>query len=284
MRKKIFVVTEKLTFFYRLNTELNRLNITFKVLNLRDKIPNIPAIVLTTLEEEGCFKNVNLSKVVLLPYTEKINFKKYIFDVIRAHRINFKDYSTLLFSIDPGKKLGLMVFLEGYYFYSETFQTKEDLINNIQRCIKYLERDNTNQLDLNFKFGRGVVDITSEFISKIFSIFQKKHKVRVFLINEAYSSKIKLHKLIENISKHEASALILGLRKGIEVKRDNFSKIINQIKSNRILKENLPQETQDIDLIVENSELIKEVFIKLIIGELSINDSFTLINQQKAII
>jgi hypothetical protein len=243
-------------------------------------MPNSPSIILTTSEEVRFLKNLNKNKVVLLHYSKKDNFDRYMFDIIREYRIGVKSYSNLLFSIDPGKKLGLMVFLEDLYLYSETHYNVEDLFKKIKQSIKYLDENKQIPLKIDFKFGRGVMNMNLELISKIFSIIQNNNQIRVFLINEAYSSKMKLHKLMDNMSKHEASALILALRKGIEVKKHNFLRVINQIKSNKIRKEKLLKKRQDLGLFVENKELIKELFVKIITGEISLSDCIDYFNNQ----
>jgi hypothetical protein len=107
-----------------------------------------------------------------------------------------------------------------------------------------------------------------------------EHNLEIYLVNEDKSSKIKLHKLLKNLSKHEASALILALRDGINVNRNNYKNIISQIKINGISKKKLTTERRDIGLLKNNFELMKQIFIKIIKSELSVEESYEIIREK----
>ena len=49
-----------------------------------------------------------------------------IFNIIKIHQCGAKNYSNLLFSIDPGQTIGLAVFLDGFFFYSKCFYNKKE--------------------------------------------------------------------------------------------------------------------------------------------------------------
>ncbi|MFW9829660.1 MAG: hypothetical protein ACFFEY_18955, partial [Candidatus Thorarchaeota archaeon] len=117
MRNKIlYINTENLNFFYRINKELTRLNIKFNVLDLKGKIPTIPSLILTTTEELNRFKD-SYRNLTFLSYSYKEDFHHYVFRVLAAYRIEYKEnYSELLFSIDPGtKQIGIVIFLEDLF-------------------------------------------------------------------------------------------------------------------------------------------------------------------------
>jgi hypothetical protein len=236
LRKKyIFVYTQNPKFFFRVNKRLKSLKIAYKVLNSGNNIPQYPSIILTTKIEAKKLSLFCNKKTIILPYEENDDFEKYIFRFFKVYKVGEESCYNLAFSIDPGKKFGLIAFINGYYFYSKTFFEKESLIEDILKAVEYLKEINSFCPDLTLKIGRGVLRITLDLIEKIFENIKEENLV-MFLIDEGKSSKIKLHKSINHLSKHEASALILALRDGIKVNHMNYVKIISQIKSNKIAK------------------------------------------------
>lgn len=281
MERKIFVLTEDMSFFFRLNKELNHRNITFKILNRGNKIPEFGALVLTTCEE---FKKYNLNnlKTEILAYDKKENFEKFMIKFIAVYKIGYKDrYSELTFSIDPGTKhIGLVVFLDDYFLISHTIYDKEDLIKKLKKYIEFLQNDDQSLLKLNFKFGRGVVPITLNLVSQIFNIPKYRKITQVLLIDESKSSKIKLcDRSGKKIPKDEASALILALRDGIEVNQTNYIKIFNQIKSKKLRTNAFKKENFD-----NNNEItlnLREIAEKVLNDELSLSESIQMIREIK---
>lgn len=263
MKKKIYVLTEDLSFFFQLNKELNHRNISFKILNIGNKIPEFNALILTTCEELVKY-NLNNLNTEILAYNKKEKFEKFLIKLIAAFKIGYKDsYSELTFSIDPGTKhIGLVVFLDDYFLISHTIYDKKDLINKLKDYAEYLQTSDKSILKLNFKFGRGVLPLTFHLVSQIFSIFDNRENMRIFLIDESKSSKIKLSNNKGNkIPKDEASALILALRNGIEVNQNNYMKIFNQIKSKKLKTKTLTNENSDncYDLTLDLRKLIETV-------------------------
>lgn len=277
-KNKIFLLTEDLSFFYKLNKELNRLNIKFNILNIGNKLPTFSSLILTTSKEINKFERHN-QKNIFLPYSSHNGFERFISKVIAAYRIGYKEnYSNLTFSIDPGTKhIGLVIFLDNYYFLSHTIYDKKELINKIKNYTKNF--DNPNLIKLSFKFGRGVLPLTIELVNKIFTAFKNRGKMRVYLIDEAKSSKIRIYYQGKSFPKDEASALILALRDGIEVNQNNFQKIFNQIKSKKLKKEELRN-----DLFEKNNDMpsiLREIAEKVLNGEVSLSESIENINKIK---
>ncbi len=277
-KNKIFLLTEDLSFFYKLNKELNRLNIKFNILNIGNKLPTFSSLILTTSKEINKFERHN-QKNIFLPYSSHNDFKRFISKVIAAYRIGYKEnYSNLTFSIDPGTKhIGLVIFLDNYYFLSHTIYDKKELINKIKNYTKNF--DNPNLIKLSFKFGRGVLPLTIDLVNKIFTAFKNRGKMRVYLIDEAKSSKIRIYYQGKKFPKDEASALILALRDGIEVNQNNFQKIFNQIKSKKLKKEELRN-----DLFEKNNDMpsiLREIAEKVLNGEVSLSESIENINKIK---
>ncbi|MEJ2279340.1 MAG: hypothetical protein P8Y70_16600 [Candidatus Lokiarchaeota archaeon] len=173
----------------------------------------------------------------------------------------------------------MIVFLDGYYLYSKTFYDKRTLVENIKLNIEYIKEINLFCPKLIIKIGRGVLNISSFLVEEIFTTISEKD-LKVYLINEGKSSKIKLHRLINVLSKHEASALVLALREGISVNRENFKRIISNINSNKISKEKLDIENKDINLLNNNLDAMKEIFLKIVNNEISIRESNALIKSR----
>jgi len=278
-RNKIYVLTENLNFFYKLNKQLNRFNIPFKILSFSNKIPISPSIVLTTLEEfkkhQNYHKNGNF-----LTYSSEKPFEEYILKVISAYRIGYKDYySELTFSIDPGNRSGLVVFLDDYYLISHCCFETRDLIKKIKNYTQYFQKNNPDPMKLVLKFGRGVLSLTRDLVDIISTIFRDEKKMHILLIDEFKSSKIKISNKDKKhkISKDEVSALVLALRDGIEVTKKNYHLVFNQIKSRTLIKEDFKKVKLDEKSI--SLEKIADIVVQVLNGELSLSRSSQMIKE-----
>jgi hypothetical protein len=272
-RNKIYVLTENLNFFYRLNKELNRFKIPFKILSLSKKIPPFPSIILTTLEEfrnqEYHRKNGNF-----LTYSSEESFEEYILKVISTYRIGYKDhYSELTFSIDPGNRSGLIVFLDDYYLMSHCCFEIRDLIKKIKNYTQYFKKDNPDSLKLVLKFGKGVLSLTRDLVDIISAIFSAEKDIKILLIDEFKSSKIKINKKYKErkISKDEVSALVLALRDGIEVNKSNYHLLFNHVKSKSSKNEDFKKEKLNNNSI--SLEEIADIAAQVLRGNLSLSEA-----------
>ncbi len=278
MRNNIFIYSENLNFFYLVNRELNKLKIKFKILNFGDKIPSIPCIIITTVKELERIKSPN-RKVVILSYDENDDFNQYMLKVIASYRIGYKEqYSNLIFSIDPGTKhIGLLIYLDDYYLNSHTIYNKEDLIIKIKDYVQGLQKTD-DLISLKFKFGKGILPMTRNLINSIYSLFKNRANMKFYLIDESKSSKIKIYKKKRKIPKHEASALVLSFRDGVEVNILSFQNDIKYINSKKLNKQNLLAENS------ENSNNIltfSEIAEKVLNGELSLSESTDILKNLK---
>ncbi len=278
MRNKIlYVYTENLNFFYRLNRELNQLNIKFKILSGLSKIPDISSLLLTTSKEFDRFKE-HYKKLKILPYSKEKNFKHYILKVLAAYRTDYKgNYTDLLFSIDPGsRQVGLVVFVDDYYFNSHTFYDENVIIDFIKDYIDCFQTDNPDLLQLTFKFGSGVLTFTAKLIEQIINIFQKRNRLKIYLINESKSSKIKIQNIKKRFrTKHELSALIIALWSGVEV--DSLDSL-NSIKQGKILNLNNRKENEKLLKVVNESPIeVKDIIEKIINNDISLSQSAKMI-------
>ncbi|MFX1311697.1 MAG: hypothetical protein ACFFHD_03655 [Promethearchaeota archaeon] len=280
MRNKIlYIYTENLNFFYRLNKELKRLGINFTILNTRAKIPDNKAIILTTSKEIKLFRN-SYKNLRFLPYSLNQNFKSYILRVLAAYRIGYKDnYTKLTFSVDPGSKyIGIVVFLDNYFLVSHTIYEKENFFRIIMNVVKSFKNNNAYPMELEFKLGSGVLPITIELVKKLYQIFKNEKFIKIYLVDESKSSKLKIREK-RRITKHEISALLLALRTGIEVNESNYFKTFKQIRG----EHSSNREKNEMDPIeLNNTRLeLKELLKKILNNKISLIDSCEFFNRSK---
>lgn len=280
MRNKIlYIYTENLNFFYRLNKELNQLNIKFKVLNVKSKIPDLNSYLLTTKEELHKLSN-EYKNLKVLPYDEQNDFNHYILKVLAAYRINLKEQNyDLTFSIDPGsKKIGMVVFLDDYYLISHTFLDTDTFIDSIRSYINCFQKGEQYLSKLTFKFGSGVLPLTLNLIKITLDTFQKRSNFKIFLINESKSSNVKFQYRKKMFSsKHELSALILALRSGFEIDQLNFDEVFDQGNLNGL---NSRKDNEGIFNETRISKIeLRELFLKILSNEISLSQSSELINR-----
>ena len=273
------MLTENLNFFYRLNKELNRLNIEFKILSRSSKVPDISSLLLTTSGEIKNFRN-NYKNLKILAYNESDNFEYYILKVLAAYRIDYKEsYSDLIFSIDPGlKQIGLVVFLDDYYLFSHTIYNRTELIDLIKSYIECFQINNPNILNLTFKFGSGVIALTLKLIEQIIDAFQSRNNMKIYLIDESKSSKIKIQHIKKKFrTKHELSALIIALRNGVDI---NDLNLIESSKLGKIHDLNYPKQNKKfIKFVNEYAVEVKDIIEKLLNDKISLSQSSRLINR-----
>ncbi len=277
----LYILTEDLYFFYLLKSELDKYKIHFQILDLDSKIPEIPSIILTTSNDYKKLGNKN--RVNYLVYSKNIDFGKYFLHVIAAVRIGYKDYySTLTFSIDPGKKLGLMVFLDDYYLDSYCCFDKSYFFAIIQKYIAVFDYDNPTLMKLNFKLGRGVLDITYDLVKQIYVLFQNRKNLGVCLIDEFKSSQFRLSGNVvgKKFTKDEISALILAFRLGIDVRYDNYEDIFEQLRSKKLfIGKTETDKTENHD---ETLLSLEEVVEKVLSGKLTLSNAIETINANNA--
>lgn len=273
----LYILTENLNFFYKLNKILTEKKISFKVLTLGSKIPNIASLILTTSDDIGKLitKNNNVNYLI---YSPNLFFDDYIFRVLAAYRIEYKEsYSKLTFSIDPGKKIGLMVFLDNYYLDSYCCYGTDELIEKILKIVRVFQKNNPDLIHIDFKFGRGVLSITYELVKRVYTIFKNRENLKVYLIDESNTSKIKnLNKSKgRKVTKDEISALILAMREGMEVTSESYVKIFNQIKSKKLRLNALNR--GDFEKCNNTLFKIEDIIGKVLSGEYSLVESSQLL-------
>lgn len=281
-RNKLYVLTENLNFFYKLNKELNRFHIPFNILSLKNKFPTFPSIILTTLEEVKNREHFQ-KKGNFLTYSNEESFEEYILKVISTYRIGYKEhYSELMFSIDPGNKSGLVIFLDDYFLISYCCFEIRDLIKKIKNYVQYFKKNYPDSMNLVFKFGRGILPLTRDLVDIISSIFSSENDIKILLIDEFKSSKIKVYRKDKErkISKDEISALVLALRDGIEVNKSNYHLIFNQIKSKSSKQEVFKKDKQEnLNKKSEIFEQIADIAAQVLNGELSLSESSQIIKE-----
>ena len=227
------------------------------------------------MEEINKIKYNDKKNEIILSYAKEDSFKQYYLKILAAYRIgHVKDYSKLTFSIDPGaKQIGLVIFLDDYYLNSHTIYDPKNVIKKIKEYVNTLQNKNSSFTHLSFKFGRGVPQMTIDLLKEICNIYKNKKNKKFYLIDEAKSSKIKIYDNEKKISmpKHEASALILALRDGIEINQNNYSKIFKQSKFSKLKEEGFNKEISK-----KGNRMIlttQEIMQKVLSGKLSLSEA-----------
>jgi len=282
LRNKIlYVYTENLNFFYRINNELNRLNIKFKILNIGAKLPFHSSLILTTSEDLQQYRNSNKNLNFLI-YSKDDNFNHYILKVIAAYRIEYKNfYSELTFSIDPGTKhIGMVVFLDDYYLNSQTIYDEKAFIIVIRDYVDCFQKNNPKLLKVNLKFGRGILQITINLIKEIYQVFNNRSHLKLYLIDESKSSKIKIQDIKKRImTKHEISALILAFRNGIEM---NYANNFENIRQNKFQKLNtMDNKERHIEEVNDSVIDLRNIIEKVLNNEISLSKSIEMLKDDK---
>lgn len=273
--KPIYILTENLNFFYKINNGLKNKRVQFRILTFWDKIPNIPSVILTTSKELNQIEIVN-KDTNLLEFIDGDDINQYILKVLAVFRLGYQDYDNFLFSIDPGlNHIGIVVFLDDYFFDSSTLTENSQVITYIKKYFDSIQQDNTNPLSLDIKFGRGLLEITQDLVNRAFSTFSNILDMKVFLIDESNTSKIKISNKGKKFPKHEAAALILSFREGLDVNYQNYKTIFKTNKTISLNRERLSR---------YNGGYIKEYIVRfskiaeaVIMGEKSLSESIKLI-------
>jgi hypothetical protein len=269
----LYILTEDLSFFYRVNKELKKLKISFKILNLDKIIPHQTNILLTTSKEAALMVDQGNDSIILA-YSEEDDFENYIIRVLAALRVGYKDhYSEILFSVDPGKRTGLMIFLEGYYLYSYCCFKPDEILEKIMRYVECFQSDNQNSMNIIFKLGNGVLAITISLVKEIYSTFNEVTNLKILIIDEFKSSKFKLNQknILHPVSKDEISALILALRDGIEINQKNYLILIKQSYKNR--KFNHEEVGFNNNKGINDKSTVAKIILSVIEGDLTLKSA-----------
>ncbi|MFX0024954.1 MAG: hypothetical protein ACFE8M_00955 [Candidatus Hermodarchaeota archaeon] len=247
-------------------------------MNIGRKLPNTPSLVLTTCKELNRVERVNC-KSIILAYSDTQKFENYLLEVLSSYRVGYKEiYSSLTFSIDPGEKIGLMIFLDDYFLDSYCCFKEVALIDILEEYIPYFVDKNEN-LQLNFKFGIGVISVTYNLVKLIFSNYKNRKFIRIFLIDEYKSSKIKIgNKRTTKFTKDEIAALIISLREGVEVNLVNYENFFNHIKTKRLKIERW----KDLKFEKNNSLSLEIIAKRVLNGELSLMESIKIIKEHSS--
>ncbi|MHA1669653.1 MAG: hypothetical protein ACTSV5_03640 [Promethearchaeota archaeon] len=273
--KPIYILTENLNFFYKINNGLKDKRVQFRILNFWDKIPDIPSIILTTSKESDQIEIVN-KDINLLEFIDGDDINQYILNVLTVYRLGYQDYDNLLFSIDPGlNHIGIVVFLDDYFLDSSTLTDNSQVINHIKRYIDFIQQDNTKPLSIYIKLGSGLQETTQDLINRAFSIFSNIIDMKVSLIDESSTSKIKITNQGKKFPKHEAAALILSFREGLNINYQNYKNIFKLNKTKSLNREHLLRynEGYNKEYVIRFSKIAEEV----IMGEKSLSKSIKLI-------
>lgn len=277
--KPIYILTENLSFFYKINNGLKNKGVPFRILSFWDIIPKIPSVILTTSKESSKIEITN-KNINLLEFIDGKDIDQYILKVLAVFRLGYQDYDNFLFSIDPGlTHIGIVSFLDDYFLDSTTLSDNSQVINYIKKNFDYIKQDNTKPLSLEIKFGRGLLESTQDLVNRAFSVISNILDMKVFLIDESNTSKIKISDRGKKFPKHEAAALILSFREGLDINYQNYRTIFKKNKQLTVNRELLSRynEIYTKDYIMKFSKIAEAV----ITGEKSLSESIKLIQNLK---
>lgn len=234
--KPIYILTENLNFFYQINNGLKNIGVRFRILSFWDIIPKIPSIILTTSKESSRIEITNRD-IILLGFIDGTDIEQYILRVLAVYKLGYQDYEDILFSIDPGlNHIGVVTFLDDFFLTSTTLTKNSQVINYIKKFIDSILQDNIKPLSLTLKFGSGLLETIQDLINRTFSIFSSIIEINGFLIDESNTSKVKISNQGKKFPKHEAAALILSFREGVDIKIQNYANIKKTNKKNSLNK------------------------------------------------
>ena len=166
-----------------------------------------------------------------------------------------------------------MIFLDEYYLYSYCCFKMDEVFSKIMKYIQCFQSENKNDIKITFKLGNGVLELTLNLIKQIFSIYNGRKNMWIFLIDEFKSSKIKVNQKNKphHVSKDELSALILALRDGIEIKQNEYDNLMKQYYKNRKIEVDKAGVKNEEG--VYDKSALAEIVIKVIDGELTLKDA-----------
>ncbi len=164
--------------------------------------------------------------------------------------------------------------MDDLFLISHTIYDKSKLIVFIRDVVSCFQKENPKLINLNFKFGNGVLPLAIELLRQLFNSFNGRQNMKVFLIDESKSSKSKFKDKNRRVrTKHEVSALILSLRKGFEVNKTNLFKVFKPNKKSDSIddKENTDKNYNQID---EKRTNLQSLIEKILNNEISLSDSY----------
>jgi len=131
---------------------------------------------------------------------------------------------------------------------------------------------------LNFKLGRGVLDITYDLVKQIYIMFQNRKYLGVCLIDEFKSSQFRFsgNTIGKKFTKDEISALILAFRPGIDVRFENYENIFKQLRMKKLFIGKT--ETENPENQNEPLLSLEEVVEKVLSGKISLSNAIEIIN------
>jgi hypothetical protein len=262
LRLKIYLYSNDSRFFYKVNNSLKKLKTPIQVLNFGQKIRNIDGVVLTTQEEfERLSHEIQSDK--FLVYSDSQDLEEFSMQILATHKFgNKREYSEIIFSIDPGEnKSGMAIFLDEYFFLSKILYNQKDIMESIKKFISYFNFEKSDPYRIKIFLGSGVPSLVNRLLDALSKEFEGETPI-FYLVDERKTSKIKDRKKILKISKHEISAIWIALRAIKALKHINYL--------DESINNNLKQPYRILNSEISFDEnLYKEVFL----GNLSISEA-----------
>ncbi|MFX0010397.1 MAG: hypothetical protein ACFE9R_08795, partial [Candidatus Hermodarchaeota archaeon] len=147
------------------------------------------------------------------------------------------------------------------------------------KILKFFSLNGSNALDVIFKIGRGLLGITSNIVEGLFLTIKESINLKVLLIDEISSSKVKISTKAKKFPKHEAAALLLAFREGIMVNNVNYHQILTSFRLKKIKKNDY--ENVAYKGMISSDLNLGELSMKVINGGLSLSEASKIINNFK---
>ncbi|MCK4687851.1 MAG: hypothetical protein KAT66_06960, partial [Candidatus Lokiarchaeota archaeon] len=163
---------------------------------------------------------------------------------------------------------------------SQTIYDEKAFIMVIRDYVDCFQKNNPKLLKVNLKFGRGILQITINLIKEIYQVFNNRSHLKLYLIDESKSSKIKIQDIKKRImTKHEVSALILAFRNGIEM---NYANNFENIRQNKFQKLNtMDNKERHIEEVNDSVIDLRNIIEKVLNNEISLSKSIEMLKDDK---
>lgn len=214
---KLCIYTHNSRLFYLLTKKFKEEKVPFTGLDSFNDLHPSAKVLLTTQQDLENFQP-NLPNFIVTLIILPFEHPDEIFLKTLQYLHNIRNPSKITIAIDPGmEKTGLAIFLGNQFLYSFSVYNLKTMIYWIQ--ITFNAFSNQSKL---IKLGNGYPKLTRKFL---FYIREELHypNIEIMLINEKRTSKLKWRHQGNFGSIHEKSAMLIGLRTGKIISREQLS-------------------------------------------------------------
>jgi hypothetical protein len=147
MKGRVAIATVHGKAYYHIVNALREKDINFYSLMPGQSIPARAKLVITTEEEK---EKIHHSKVLVFHDESDIDF---LMMEVKRLLLGKEKYEKIIFGIDPGEAIGLVVLVDGKVIEEGNYYCSRDLVNSI---LKILRSVNFSVTSVTIKIGNGV--------------------------------------------------------------------------------------------------------------------------------